>query len=104
MKSGNLYSLCSFPSRTVQPLKVSRACFNSGPENFPISTLCVRRGGPLIPVERIARPGGPARTKATAHISVVGYFETARRNTPFSQSEMDLDWRRIALIHPMYCC
>src|ERR1035438_2897671 len=40
MKSGNLYSLCSFPSTTLQPGKPVSASLSSEPENFLIRTLC----------------------------------------------------------------
>src|SRR5579863_10242332 len=39
MKSANLYSLCSFPSTTSQPVSVERASLSSGPENLRILLL-----------------------------------------------------------------
>src|SRR5271170_7491388 len=39
MKSANLYSLCSFPSTTVQPARLERASASSGPENLRMFLL-----------------------------------------------------------------
>src|ERR1700678_2078007 len=80
MKSANLYSLWSFASTTVQPLRLERASASSGPENLrmlllspPTASIQLATGSRQAPppdfafADPLSRNSRPGQTKSIVY-------------------------------------